>query len=79
MHHLLGMIIFVLLYGMFLGTPDTLSNVMLIKVFGKEVTFSLDTLIHNIVLRSFHPHNLPFLSKMKTALVTWLVSDGNAR
>uniref|UniRef100_A0A7M5X365 Uncharacterized protein n=1 Tax=Clytia hemisphaerica TaxID=252671 RepID=A0A7M5X365_9CNID len=37
LHKFMGMVIFVFLYGFFLGTPDTLANVMLIKVFGKEV------------------------------------------
>lgn len=37
LHRYVGMILFVLFYGVFLGIPDTLSNVMLVNVFGKEV------------------------------------------
>ena len=38
LHKFSGMLFFVLMYGVFLGTPDTLTNVMLVKIFGKEVS-----------------------------------------
>lgn len=38
LHRFPGMVMLVFWYGVFLGAPDTLSNVMLIKVFGKEVS-----------------------------------------
>ena len=46
LHKFMGMVMFVFLYGFFLGTPDTLVNVMLIKAFGKEVCCYLYTVFN---------------------------------
>ena len=47
MHKYSHMLFLVLLYGVFLGSPDTLSNVTLIETFGKEV-HNYSSLSHDI-------------------------------